>query len=58
MYYTDDMVSNGLYLTWIYAYLYSPEYNLKQANCVSYLCGHHDKTFEISHLREERFVLA
>lgn len=46
MYYTDDMVSNGLYLTWIYAYIYSPEYNLKQANCVSYLSGHHDKTFE------------
>lgn len=43
------MVSIGLYLTWTV---------LKQANYFSYLSGHHDKTFEISHLREERFVLA
>lgn len=47
MYYINDMVSIELYYTCMV---------LKQANCVSYLSGHHDKTFEISHLREERFV--
>lgn len=31
---------------------------LKQASCVSYLSGHHDKTFERSHLSKESFILA